>query len=211
MRNDGLDGEARFQGGGFSSGGVVASVAFDDGLALIVWQAIDRQLTSLVALGSGTVLTSWEGTFEALGTATGGRFVGHACLEQTCNGPRPATYSVRDRRLRELAGIDEDERLIGAQRGPFVRVVAASTERDTPPVACEPIYPGGPGSGPGWCADLGEPLTLADLLPTDEFDQGTPQLRDFEGVAYVRVLTPLGDPGWIRVDAVEGLGTEPAQ
>jgi DNA-binding CsgD family transcriptional regulator len=213
MRDDGLDGESRIQGGGFGSGLAIPAVSIDEGLALINWDAGDRRLfTSLVGLGRGVVIASWEGEFKALGTATGARFVGHHCFEQRyCPGGQPAVYEVRDRRLRELAGIGEDERLIGAQRGPFVRVVAGSTARDTPPVDCEPIYSGAPGGGPGWCADVGEPLTLADLLPTNEFDQGTPQGQTFDGVAYVRVLTPLGYPGWIRVDAVEGLETEPAQ
>jgi hypothetical protein len=146
------------------------------------------------------VVTSWEGSFHAVGTGTGARFIGYHCAEPYCQPYRPAVYSVRDRRIRELAGIDESETLIGAQRGPFARVTTGSSVGED----CQPIYLSRPdGGGPATCAAVGEPLTLADLLPTNEFDQGTPQVQTFDGEEYIRVLTPLGYPGWIRVDAVE--------
>jgi hypothetical protein len=176
-------------------------VSLDAGVALVAWTAEEGTFTSLIALGDGSLMSTRMGGLFPAGTASGLRFVVNYCQQgEDCAFAygRPAVYSVLDGRLHELAGLDAGRRLIGSQRGPFARVLPGAEcwpIRESLELRNETIV---------WCAQPGEPLTLYDLEPIESYYPGQPRILHSEGLLdYVRVLAPNGEPGWIRVDAVE--------
>jgi hypothetical protein len=203
MRDDGLAIQARIRGTNTSLPSP-DFVAFDDGIAIVTWRAGDDLYTSVVDLGDGEVFDRRSGGLVPIGTASGPRFVVGICdgVLVACDADsawgfnRPAIYSLLDGRLNEIAGIDESRRVVGSQRGPFARVLPADDcvpihkelDIDTSTIACVPP---------------GEPLTLYDLQPIEGYYPGEPTTIRLDGAEHVQVLTPFGEPGWIRVDAVE--------
>ena len=200
LRDDGLATEARMVGT-YNSISTPGYVSFDAGTVAVAWQTEPgERYTSLVSLRDGATLATYFAAFVPVGAASGPRMVVQNCDPNGfCPGNnRPAIYSFPDRRLSEVAGISDNRRLIGSQRGPFARVLPAE--------GCRPIRASLELRDETilWCAQPGEPLTLYDLAPVQSYYPGEPRILHSDGLLdYVRVLAPSGEPGWIRLDAVE--------
>lgn len=203
LRDDGLATGVRT--GSTTLSGVPDVIRVDGGIALVAWVSGEDEFTSLIALQNGGIVEQTRfGAFRAVGAASGLRFIGYACEPGAASGcyGRPAVYSLVDGRVSELAGFG-NRSLIGSQRGPFARVVAPSTSNPAGG-ACEPVFADLAARGqPLFCAGQGEPLTLADMSAVEIYYPRDPRIESSGGADYVRVLTPFGEPGWIRMEAVE--------